>query len=72
MVMHDYFWTKIEIVIYLILNKCSLVRALWLFFFSVFFSRPVLGMLLGALIWIATLVPYFAIFDEEKYKNLTR
>ncbi|XP_078344110.1 phospholipid-transporting ATPase ABCA3-like [Oculina patagonica] len=45
---------------------------LFCFCLSVFFSRPVLGMLLGALIWIATLVPYFAIFDEEKYKALTR
>ena len=41
-------------------------------FFSVFFSRPVLGMLLGALIWIATLVPYFVVFENKKYRALTR
>ena len=37
-----------------------------------FFSRPVLGMLLGALIWIATLVPYFVVYDDSKYKAMTR
>ena len=39
---------------------------------SVFFSRPVLGMLLGALIWIATLVPYFVVYNDRKYKAMTR
>ena len=37
-----------------------------------FFSRPVLGMLLGALIWIATLVPYFVVYNDSKYKAMTR
>ncbi|KAJ7372889.1 hypothetical protein OS493_016818 [Desmophyllum pertusum] len=45
---------------------------LFCFCVSVFFSRPVLGMLFGALIWIATLVPYFVIFDDDKYRSLTR
>ena len=29
-------------------------------------------MLLGALIWIATLVPYFVIYNDNKYRALTR
>ena len=37
-----------------------------------FFSRPVLGMNLGALIWIATLVPYFVVYSDRKYKAMTR
>ncbi|CAH3155546.1 unnamed protein product, partial [Porites evermanni] len=45
---------------------------LFCFCVSVFFSRPVLGMLLGALIWIATLVPYFVVYNDSKYKAMTR
>ena len=37
-----------------------------------FFSRPVLGMLLGELIWIATLAPYFVVYTDSKYKAMTR
>ena len=29
-------------------------------------------MLLGALIWIATLVPYFVVYNDSKYKAMTR
>ena len=29
-------------------------------------------MLLGALIWIATLVPYFVVYSDRKYKAMTR
>ncbi|KAM7436905.1 hypothetical protein ABFA07_013407 [Porites harrisoni] len=45
---------------------------LFCFCVSVFFSRPVLGMLLGALIWIATLVPYFVVYSDRNYKAMTR
>ncbi|KAJ7376779.1 hypothetical protein OS493_032513 [Desmophyllum pertusum] len=59
-------------VIFIFFLLYIIASILFCFCVSVFFSRPVLGMLFGALIWIATLVPYFVIFNDKKYRALTR
>ncbi|KAL9959228.1 hypothetical protein ACROYT_G036325 [Oculina patagonica] len=59
-------------VIFVLLLLYIIASILFCFCISVFFSRPVLGMLLGALIWIASLVPYFVFWDNKKYRALTR
>ena len=39
---------------------------------SVFFSRPVVGMLFGAVLWYCSLVPFQTFSQQEAYEALSR
>ena len=49
---------------------------IFLFYFdficSVFFSRPVVGMLFGAVLWYCSLVPFQTFSQQEAYEALSR
>lgn len=42
------------------------------FICSVFFSRPVVGMLFGAVLWYCSLVPFQTFSQQEAYEGLSR